>query len=231
MNLKTILGNQSPTILASLGVAGFITAVVMAARATPKAVEVLDEHLGESNFEKAKAVAPIYAHVGAMCLLSTACVVGSNHIQRYRYAALLTVYSLGLASLSRWQESIINTVGEKKYEEIREEVVAPRGPIPGNLTTDTEKVKFFDYYSGRYFHYRSVEDIRAIINDINEKLYHDDFVPVNDFYHSLGLDPIQIGDEVGWIIGNGSITIQYDSRIHEDIPCITLSFDIVPREY
>ena len=119
MNLKSQLHNNSPTILAGLGVLGFLGAIVMTAKAAPKAERKL-KHLPQNATlkDKVKVVTPVYAPVAGMALISTACIVGSNRIHNYRYGALLALYSIGQQSLERWQDSALEVVGQKKFEKI-----------------------------------------------------------------------------------------------------------------
>ena len=232
MNIKSDLEKHSPLILAGLGVVGFITATIMSAKATPTATWVLDELPRDVTYlEKARVLAPIYAPTAGMLLISTACIVASNRLYRQRYVTLLALYSIGEKSLQRWQEAIIEEVGPKKAEKVRERVSAPVGPIPEHLGLTDDNTLFFDYWSGRYFEAKSIEVIRQVINDLNEELLLEDFVVLNDFYYLLGLPPVYIGDSVGWAVMNGNIQVTYDSYIHEDRPCVSITFRVDPKEY
>ena len=232
MKLKNRLTTQSPAILAVLGCVGFITSVVMSAKATPKAIEVLEEMPEDSpTMDKIKAVGPVYAPTVGMILLSTACIVGSNRISRYRYASLLALYSIGEKSLQRWQKAVLDEVGEKKYENVRERVISPEDPIPTVIMMDDERVLFFDSYSGRYFRTDSVETVRKIVNDLNDLLFQEDFVSLNEFYFEIGLPSVEFGDEAGWNVADGSIQVTYDAFIKNDKPCISVSFVLSPKNY
>ena len=232
MKLKNTLTKQSPAILAALGCVGFITSVIMSAKATPKAMRVLEVVPEDSPImDKVKAIGPIYAPTIGMILLSTACVVGSNRISRYRYASLLALYSIGEKSLQRWQGAVLNEVGQKKYENVRERVVSPEDPVPTVIMMDEDRVLFFDSYSGRYFRTDSVETVRKIVNDLNDLLFQEDFVSLNEFYFEIGLPRVEFGDEAGWNIADGSIKVTYDAFIKNDKPCISVSFVLSPKTY
>jgi hypothetical protein len=232
MNLQDVVERNSPTILAGLGVLGFITASVMSAKATPKALEVADELPYEATtLDKVRALAPIYIPTAGMIMISAACIVASNRIHKQRYYTLLALYSIGEKTLQRLQESIMEEVGPKKAENIRERSVAPRGDMPGNLILDEHRVLCFDVYSGRYFRSDSVESIRSAVNDINELLLSEDFVSVNELYFLLHLPPMEIGDDAGWRADDGSVKIVLDSFIKDDMPCVSISFVAKPKEY
>ncbi len=237
MNLKNKVKSKSPTILAGLGCIGFITAVVMAAKAALKAEDILEEQanttVGVTTMMKVKAIAPVYAPTVGMILLSTGCIVGSNRIHRYRYASLLALYSIGEKSLQRWQQAVVDEVGQKNYDKVRERVVTPDEAVPTGILLDESKVVCFDVFSGRYFKTDSVETIRRIINDLNDRLIVGDFVALNELYYELGLDRVEFGDEVGWLLHDHDETIKvtFDPFMKDDRPVVSVSFTVKPRKY
>ena len=232
MKLKTLIQNESPTILAGLGCIGFITSVIMTAKVAPKADKILKEMPEESSkLDKAKAIAPIYAPTAGMIMISTACIVGSNRIHRYRYASLLALYSVSERTLQKWQDSVLKEVGRKKYENVREHVYSPEEDPPSSMLMDDERVLFFDVYSGRYFRSDSVETVRRIINDLNDQMFREDFASLNDFYFKIGLPRVEFGDDVGWHISAGTIKANYDSFLKDDRPGVSVSFELKPRSF
>ncbi len=235
VKIKSTIENKSPVILSLLGIAGFVTSIIMAAKTAPVAKYKLELLPEDSTFlEKAKAVTPLYAPTVGMTLISTACIVGSHRVYNHRYSSLLAVYTIGEKSLKKWQDSIFDEVGEKKFEKIKERVIAPEDPLPDSVMLDDERVLFYDSYSGRHFWSGSVEAVRQIINDLNMDLFREDFVAVNDFYYKVGLSRTEFGDDVGWHIGDGGICITFDAYLHNDRPCITISFGpdgVIPKRY
>jgi hypothetical protein len=242
MSLKEELRNHSPTILAGLGIGGFITAIIMSAKATPKAEDALDalnwkHNHPKSEFvdpplkEKIKALVPVYAPTVGMAILSTGCIVGSNRMHRYRYASVLALYTIGERSLDRWQQATLETVGEKKYETIQERAGEPEKDPPSSMFMDDERTMFYDVFSGRYFRADSIESIRQIINDINKEMYEADFAPINDFYHRVGLPAMEYGEEWGWNIAYGSVYADFVPFLRNNRPVIRVEFKVKPRHY
>ena len=229
-----ILKDQYPNILSALGVTGFITSVIMAAKAAPTAKDILDEADEETPLiEKVKAVAPVYAPTAGMILISTACIVASNRAHRHRYASLLALYSIGEKTLQKWQSSVLEEVGPKEYEKVRERVVSPdENPVPTAVLLDEDRVLFFDKFSGRYFRLNSVETVRRVVNDLNDQLLSGDWISLNEFYFELGLERVEFGDDWGWAAYQGAIQVDFDSFIKEDRPCVSISFIVKPnKEY
>ena len=209
MNIKSELRAHSPAILLGAGIVGFVTAVVMSARATPKAMDTLiairdDEMNGyppASRLEKARAVVPYYLPTAGMILLSTGLILSSDRIIRKRYTSLLGLYAITSRALEEWEAATREAVSGRKADEISSHVLAPTTDPP--TTGDVEDLldgrsAFFDRFSGRYFTAPSVDTVERVISDINLRLVKEDFVPLNDFYFELGMDPIQIGDDIGW---------------------------------
>ena len=232
-----VLQDNYPSLMAAAGVAGFITSVVMAAKAAPKAeheLDLLEQGQAEwSMLDKVKAVAPVYAPTAGMIMISTACIVASNRAHRHRYASLLALYSIGEKTLQKWQSSVLEEVGPKKYDKVRERVVSPdENPVPTAVLLDEDRVLFFDTFSGRYFRLNSVETVRRVVNDLNDQLLSGDWITLNEFYFELGLERVEFGDDWGWAAYQGTIQVDFDSFIKEDRPCVSISFVVKPnKEY
>lgn len=229
-----ILSRKSPSILAAIGVAGFVSAVVMSARASKEAYSILEKQPADATpLEKFRALAPTYAPTAALVLISTGCIVGSNRIQGYRYGSLLALYSLSERGLQRWQRAVMNEVSKNKYEKIEDRAYQPESapPEPNNLVNPERRVLFFDSYTGRYFYMDSVETVRKIINDLNEMLYSEDFVELNALYYKLNIPAVDFGNDAGWHIDGGNIQIDLTPFLYEDRPGVRLSFKVAPKPY
>ena len=234
MNVKELLGPRSPSILAGLGVVGFITAVVMVAKAAPRASEIIEELEEDEEctfIEKGTAVAPLYAPAVAMMMISTAAIVASSHIHSTRYASVLALYSVSERTLSRWQDAVIEEVGEKKKERIRRRTTEPREDIPQSLVVDGNRMLFFDVFTGRYFRADSLEAVRRVVNESNDFMLGEDFISLNEYYQNLGMPATGFGDDVGWTASDGLIELYYDSHIKDDIPCVSMHFVKSPSVY
>jgi len=88
-----------------------------------------------------------------------------------------------------------------------------------------------DLGSGRYFR-SSINKIKKAENDINYSLRDQMWMSANEIYGYLDLDPVSMGNELGWDINNdGQLEFDISSTISEDDePCITIKFMTKPRE-
>ena len=87
----------------------------------------------------------------------------------------------------------------------------------------------YDQLMDRYFH-SDPESIRKAVNDLNYELINGPgmWVGLNEFYEKLGLDPAQIGEELGWTIDN-RIDVSFSSMLsNNNIPCLVMRFSTSP---
>ena len=239
------ISKHSPAILIFLGITGFASTFVMACKAAPKAKEVLEElHLEqEENREEntkliqiakdVKEVAPIYAPSILMGSMSVACIVWSYSINSKRLAALATAYSISERTLHEYQNKVIETIGEKKEERIRDEIAKDHirdNPPSSNevILTDGGEMLCYDSLFGRYFK-SNINVIRKAEWTLNRRLINEMYVPLNDFYDEVGLPPTRMGDELGWNVDH-EIRFSFSSILTEnDQTCLVVDFDICPR--
>jgi hypothetical protein len=237
-----VFKKNSPTILTGLGVAGLVSTTVMAVRATPKALQVLEMERENKNraltrMEVVKIAYPYYIPPILMGAATTGCIIGANSINLKRNAALASAYSLTEASLKEYKHKVKETLGEKKEREIRDEIAADRmekNPVDDNqvISTGNGDTLCYEATSGRYFK-SDIEKIRRVENIVNRRLLQDDFVSLNEVYDHMGLDGTKMGDEIGWQVDQDDyalITFEFSSQISKDgQPCLVVDFKRPPR--
>ena len=56
------------------------------------------------------------------------------------------------------------------------------------------------------------------------------YVSLNDFYYELGLENIELGEELGWNVNNGLVELNFSSQLSSDeTPCLVMNYNIAPR--
>ena len=244
-SIQTKAKQYSPEILTGVGIAGMITTTVLAVKATPKAMRLIDEYK-ETVLLENEEITPIdavkvawkpYAPALTTCVFSTACLIGANSVNARRNAALATAYKLSETAFSEYKAKVIETIGDKKEQVVRDQVAkdkVEKNPVSNNEVIITEKgnTLCYDSISGRYFK-SDIDKIRKAENNINHMLLVGDYVSLNEFYNELGLDNTKLGDDLGWNIIDGLIEIQFSSQIADDgTPCIVIDYAIAPnRDY
>lgn len=247
---------HSPEILTGIGIAGMVSTTVMAVRATPKALMLIEEEKRRQNADiretaKANGETEIVhidklSHVDTIkttwkCYipavitgtLSAACLIGASSVNLRRNAALATAYTLSESALKDYRDKVIETVGEEKEKEVRKAVAKEqieRNPVENNevIITSTGDDLCYDVLSGRYFK-SDVSKIKQAVNEINRQLLFDTYVSLNSFYDAIGLDGTKIGDDLGWSVEKGLIELDFDAKLDADgTPCVVLDYTNMP---
>lgn len=244
---SNVIQKNSPVILTTLAVSGVVTTVIMAVRATPNASAKIDiaenEHYeatdGEESDisfkEKVKLCWKDYAPATVMGVITISCIVAANTVNARRQAAVSTAYILTESAFDKYKKKIIENFGERKHEKVQDDIVeerlATKAPEPGQIVlNNTNEHLCFDCWSGRYFK-SSMEDLRRIENDLNRDLLDNLWVSLNDVYYKLDLEPVKVGEDLGWSIdGPSRIDFRYSTCLSANgEPTITIDFAVEPK--
>lgn len=237
---QAVVTKHSPEILTGLGVAGMITTTILAVKATPKALKLIEDAQYKKGdnltaVEKVKAAWKPYIPAAVTCIASAGCIIGANSVHLKRNAALATAYQLSSTALSEYKEKVVETIGEKKEQAIREKVAAEKvekNPVESKdiIITGKGLTLFYDATFGKYFE-SDLESVKKSINNLNYRLLSEEYVSLNDFYDEIGVDRVEIGEEVGWNVGrDGMVDIAFGTAMSTDNrPCITLQYHVAPR--
>lgn len=238
--IKASISRHSPEILTGIGIAGMVTTTILAVKATPKAIKLIEaekqaKHVDAlSPVDTVKTVWKCYIPAAMTGVSSIACLIGSNAINAKRNAALTTVYTLSEMARNEYKEKVIETIGEKKERTIKEKVDAERikkDPVSKKEVIITEKgtTLCYDHVFGRYFK-SDIDIINRAMNKINREIVINMYASLNDFYAELGLSPVEMGYELGWNIDDGTIEIEPSSQLADDgTPCLVIDYNISPK--
>ena len=230
---------HSPEILTGVGIAGMITTVVFAVKATPKAMELIKEAEKDKKesltaTEKVKVAWRPYIPTAISGSMSIACVVGANSVNAKRNAALTAAYTLSETALKEYKSKVIETIGEKKEKVIKDKVAkdkVDKNPVSKTEVIVTEKgnTLCYDAISGRYFK-SDIETIKKAANELNRRMISEMYISLNEFFGEIGLKETKLGDELGWNLDDGLIELDFSSQIADDgTPCIVVDYLIAPR--
>lgn len=238
--IKASISRHSPEILTGIGIAGMVTTTILAVKATPKAIKLIEaekraKHVDAlSPVDTVKTVWKCYIPAAMTGVSSIACLIGSNAINAKRNAALTTVYTLSEMARNEYKEKVIETIGEKKERTIKEKVDAERikkDPVSKKEVIITEKgtTLCYDHVFGRYFK-SDIDIINRAMNKINREIVINMYASLNDFYAELGLSPVEMGYDLGWNIDDGTIEIEPSSQLADDgTPCLVIDYNIPPK--
>lgn len=239
--LKDGANKHSPEILIGIGVAGMISTTVLAVKATPRALELIEEAKKAKEKEKLEPVEVVKTawkpYVPALVTgsLSIGCIIGGTYVNGKRNVALATAYKLAETTLADYREKVIETIGENKEKQIREKVDKKRiEQKPASkadiVVTGNGETLCFDVNTGQYFK-SNVDRIRGTVNELNRRMLSEMYISWNDFLYEIGEKMIPNGDDLGWNINTeGFIDLEFGTQLtDENAPCITMSYLVAPR--
>lgn len=255
--VKTALIDHTPEILTGIGIGGMLTTVILAVRATPTALKLIeeekerqnDELLAEAEANEQEICAQVtylkpaeviktcwkcYIPAAVVGGMSTACLIGANSVHTKRHTALAAAYSLSETALKEYQEKVVETIGEKKEQAVRDSIAKDKiekDPISNHEIVFTGRggTLCYDVTSGRYFK-SDIDAIKKAVNDLNRRMRDEMYISLNEFYFEIGLDSISIGDDLGWNLDNGYIDPNFSAQLApDDTPCMVVSHSVPPK--
>ncbi len=239
-NVRMSMRKHSPEILMGTGITGMIVTTVMAVKATPKALTLLEEKKDEYETdtltltEMVKAAWACYIPSAIIGGVSIFCLIGASSVNLRRNAALATAYSLSETALKEYQEKVVETFGEKKEQNVRDSIAQDRinnNPVNQHevIITNNGETLCCDSLSKRYFK-SDIDKIKKAVNELNRQMLTDMYVSLNDFYYELGLDSTKLGDDLGWHVDDGLIEINFSSQLaNGETPCLVLDYRVAPQ--
>lgn len=226
-----------PDILTATACIGVGATAVMCGKNTLTAHDILkaydEENPDATTKDRVLKAAPAYIPTIILATATIACIIGARTTSAKQTAALASAYTIATEAAARYRDKVIEVVGEEKAKEVDEKIADEQlkaHPLSGQqpIIVGTGKVLCFDTLSSRYF-MSDMETLRKVQNDMNRIILDDMFASLNDFYYRIGLDPMNLGEELGWTI-DSLIDLKFTSRLSEDgQPCLVVNYESVPR--
>lgn len=235
---KVFLERNASTILTTIGGVGVVTTSVLAVKATPKAmrlVEKAEEVKGEklTKIETIKVAGPSYIPAVVTGAATIACIFGANALNKRQQAALMSAYALVDSSYKEYKRKIIDMYGQEAADAVQAEIASDKYEEI-DISVDENKELFFDAYSGRYFE-STMEAVRKAECDLNRELTVGGYACINELYDMLGMPHIEGGTAIGWasfvdyeMLGYSWVDFLLNKTlIDDDIECtiVTLSHE------
>jgi hypothetical protein len=253
-----VAAENSPAILAALGVSGTLTTAYLAAKAGFQSVGVLKaaeedarEHFfgdqsddqgeavevefpGLSTQEKTHAVWKLYIPAAASAALTVSAIILAVRVQERRNAALAAAYTTVEKSYAEYRAKNVEKIGKKKEQEVRDEIAQDKmnqtdfSRTPIILTKKGDTL-CMDGWSGRPFS-SSRNIIDKAVNDFNRTLNNNDFASLSEFWALLDLPPTSDSDYVGWNRETGLLELDWSAVVDEnDEPALVYTFKTMPE--
>lgn len=251
-SVRTTIEQHSPELLVGIGIASMATTVVLAVKATPTALSILEDaaakkddrsrtRLSIEDLPKMFTAKEIFTltwkyYIPSAVTFTTGvgCLIGASSVNARRNAVLATAYTLSETALKEYKDKVVETIGEKKEHVIRDAIAKDhieKNPVSNNqvIVTGKGKTRCYDHLSGRYFE-SDADRIKKAENELNRQIITDMYVSLNEFYDMLGLSPVGLGEELGWNIDSGDIEIYFSAQLDdEENPCLVLNYSVAPK--
>lgn len=244
-DIQNGVSKHRPGILTGIGIAGMVTTTILAVKATPKAIRLINEKEQEElekdeNFESLSKVDIVktawkpYIPAVVTGTVSVACLIGASSVNAKRNAALATAYQISQTALHDYKAKVVETIGEKKEKVIREQAAKEKveqNPVSKRevIITGGGDTLCYDITAGQYFK-SDIEKIKKTVNELNRRMTYEMYISWNEFFDELGMKTTPMGDELGWNIDDGLIELDYSSQLTDDgTPCITIEYLIAPK--
>jgi hypothetical protein len=214
MNVKLLLNNgvktlkaNLPEILTGLGIVGVFSTSYLTGKAAIQASEILrEEDLSEDRKERTKEVIKytwkIYIPPVVSGAVTVGCILGASKTSGQRTAAAVAAYSLSEKAFSEYREKVVEQVGVKKEQKIRDDIAQDhitKKPLGSQevLVIGNGQVLCCELLTNRYFR-SDMETLRKAQNDINEKIIKEMYVTLSEFYELIGLPYTSVSSNLGW---------------------------------
>lgn len=198
---QRFIKRNASTILTCIGGAGVVVTSVMAVRATPKALWLIEdakEAKGDelTKTETVRAAAPAYIPTVLVGASTIACIFGANVLNHRKQASMMSAYALLDSSYKEYRAKVGELYGEDADVNVRTEIAKDKYAGDG-FSEDNDKQLFYDEFSGRYFE-STMKDVLIAEHELNKAITVDGGAYLNEFYELLGLEPVDYADYMGW---------------------------------
>lgn len=238
---------RASAALTILGIAGTVATAVLAAKATPKALTLVEKRKRElgtddiSAKEAAMASWRCYVPAALMGAATAACIVGIGAMDRKGQASLSSAYAMLRESYGRYRKAACNVYGKDADARIEAEMAADAlvsadGMMVYSRDMDrgAEEMLFYDMLSERYF----TSTMAAVLNaqyHVNRNLLLRGYAPLSEYYEFLGLSGTKRGDKLAWteegLAEGGLMWLDFENRMarmDDGLECCIVSAMIDP---
>lgn len=252
-----VAAENSPAILAALGVSGTLTTAYLAAKGAFKSSEDLlvanvekEKKLQEAvalgnkdeadtlredftTQEKFELTWKNYIPAAASAALTISAIILAVRVQERRNAALASAYTVVEKSYAEYRAKNIEKNGKNKDQAVKDAVAQDNmtridKTLAPIIMTGKGDTICVDGWSGRKF--SSTRNlIDKAVNEFNRTLNNNDFASLSEFWALLGIDPTSDSDYVGWNRESGLLELDWSGVItKDDEPALYYEFKTMP---
>lgn len=238
----SFLSNNKSNLLIGFGIGNMLMGTFLGVTYAPSAAEAIKEKKQELGVEKLapmdtiKTVGPYMAPCIAASVIGTGCILAGNQINLNNTSAAMAAYAISETTLREYREKTKEIVGEKKEKDIREAIAKDaitNHPVNNReiIITGKGDSLCYDTLSDRYFR-SNIDTLKKIELRLNRRMLDEHFISLNELYLEMGLNPVELGDDLGWHIDKSYIDMKFSSHLTKDgDAAIVLDFDVAPKHF
>lgn len=224
------VSKYSPQILTAVGIAGLVTAGIIAAKNTLKLEETLDnsrnrldivkDHPEATQGDVTKAyaknifdLAKLYGIPVTLAAASIVSILVGHNILHKRNLALIAAYKGLEQAFSEYRKRVVEEYGEDVDEKFRYGIRDVTTEVDGKKVKTVERVEGsdtspylmefgpgVDTWTGNFEH--NLFNVTRIQNYFNDKLQATGHVFLQDVTRNLGIPDSKVGAVTGWVYDN-----------------------------
>jgi len=208
------LKRNSPAILTIIAAVGTGATAVLAAIATPDAIESKKRAQAEKGEEKltvwevVKAEAPAYIPAVAVGTGTIACIFGANVLNQKQQASIASAYVAMNEMYTKYRNKVKDIFGEAADYTVQRGIEQDERDADDDRPPWDEVQTFYFEPYGKFFE-RTMQEVFEAEYHINRNLQLRGNVTVNEFLDFLGLEHVSSGDELGWNLYDGEAFYGY----------------------
>ena len=256
--VPVLADKNAPLLLMLAGIGGLAATVVSAVKATPLAIDKMDDEIakryekGEIEYEElpmsvnksdmefrfdelgpkqiVKSCWKCYVPTVILGALSISSFIGSYKVNTARLTAMTAMYEFTANAYDRYRRNVAKVSPKTDVKAIKAARDERVKEIPESKFDGLPEGKevCIDLFTGNVF-YSTREDVLVAVNKIKDKfLAGEMFISLNEFYDEVDADHVGVGDDVGWS-PDTDLDIQFDSILRNGKPCLTIGYFANPR--
>lgn len=250
-SLKIFMKRHSSLLLSVASSVGLVTSTVLAVKATPKALQLIEEEKKKrskivtntvyadnqkyesqevvyedlSILDTIKVAWKPYIPTGISMFSTLICIFGNTYLNYKTQTSLISAYAILDRSYKEYIEKTKELYGEDADRDIRQKVASSN--IDSNYIHREDKKTFFELRTMRYFE-STVQDVLKAENMLNQELAATGYVSMNDFFRFLHLEQLPYADYIGWCDHGEYHEIKFEHEkmeLEDGLECILIDMD------
>lgn len=256
--IPVVADKNAPMLLMIAGIGGLAATVVSAIKATPMAIDKMDEEIanryenGEIEYEDlpmsvaksdmayrfeelgpkqiVKSCWKCYVPTVILGALSISAFVGSYKISTARLTAMTAMYEFTANAYDRYRRNVAKVSPKTDVKATKASRDEQAKEIPESKFEGAPEGRevCIDLFTGNVF-YSTREDVLAAVSKMKDRFLSGEmFISLNEFYDEVDANHVEVGDDVGWT-PETYLDVQFDSTLRNGKPCLTIGYFANPR--